>query len=155
MGTGSLPGVKRLAPHPLIVPWSWKSRAIPLLPLWAVRPEQSLSACTRVHCNFSLYQFQISFQFQNLLTECVFKNTCKYSYQCEGTFTVKRTVFSPVSIIARMLSGLTTFTYHRRCIRFNRTRPASYNCTNFASLSAPRAVTSLLTDTWNRQARWK
>ena len=25
------------------------SRAIPLLPLWAVRPEQSLSACTRVH----------------------------------------------------------------------------------------------------------
>jgi hypothetical protein len=25
------------------------SRAIPLLPLWAVRPVQSLSACTRVH----------------------------------------------------------------------------------------------------------
>ena len=33
---------------PLQVPWSWKSRAIPLLPLWAVRPVQSLSACTRV-----------------------------------------------------------------------------------------------------------
>ena len=29
--------------------WSWKSRAIHLLPLWAVRPVQSLSACTRVH----------------------------------------------------------------------------------------------------------
>ena len=29
------------------------SRAIPLLPLWAVRPVQSLSACTRVH--FSLF----------------------------------------------------------------------------------------------------
>ena len=28
---------------------SWKSRAIPLLPLWAVRPVQRLSACTRVH----------------------------------------------------------------------------------------------------------
>jgi hypothetical protein len=26
--------------------WSWKRRAIPLLPLWAVRPVQSLSACT-------------------------------------------------------------------------------------------------------------
>ena len=26
-----------------------KSRAIPLLPLWAIRPVQSLSACTRVH----------------------------------------------------------------------------------------------------------
>jgi hypothetical protein len=31
------------------LPWSWKGRAIPLLPLWAVRPVQSLSACTRVH----------------------------------------------------------------------------------------------------------
>ena len=30
------------------------SRAIPLLPLWAVRPAQSLSTCTRVH--FSLQQ---------------------------------------------------------------------------------------------------
>ena len=39
-------------PSPLLVPWSWKSRAIRLLPLWAVRPVQSLSACARVHCNF-------------------------------------------------------------------------------------------------------
>ena len=54
VGTGSFPGVKNgrgvtLTPHPLLVPWSWTSRAIPLLPLWAVRPVQSLSACTRVH----------------------------------------------------------------------------------------------------------
>jgi len=54
MGTGSFPGVKSgrgvtLATHPLLVPWSRKSRAIPLLPLWTVRPVQSLSACTRVH----------------------------------------------------------------------------------------------------------
>jgi hypothetical protein len=53
MGTGSFPGVKSgrgltLTPHPLLVPWSWKSRAIPLLPLWAVRSVQSISACTRV-----------------------------------------------------------------------------------------------------------
>jgi len=51
MGTGSLPEVKSgrgvtLTTHPLLVPWSRKSRAIPLLPLWAVRPVQSLSACT-------------------------------------------------------------------------------------------------------------
>ena len=51
MGTRSFPGVKSgwgvtLTPHPLQVPWSRKSRAIPLLPLWAVRPVQSLSACT-------------------------------------------------------------------------------------------------------------
>jgi hypothetical protein len=39
-------------PLSLLVPWSWKSRAIPLLPLWAVRPVQSLSACTRVHFTF-------------------------------------------------------------------------------------------------------
>ena len=54
MGTGSFPGVKscrgvKLTPHTLLVPWSYKSRAIPLLPLWVVRPVQSLSACTRVH----------------------------------------------------------------------------------------------------------
>ena len=46
MGTGSFPGVKSgrgvtLTPHPLLVPWSWKGRAIPLLPQWAVRPVQS------------------------------------------------------------------------------------------------------------------
>jgi hypothetical protein len=42
MGTGSFPGVKSgrgvtLTPHPLLVLWSRKGRAIPLLPLWAVR----------------------------------------------------------------------------------------------------------------------
>ena len=40
VGTGSLPGVKwgrgvLLTIHPLLVPWSWKSRAIPLPTLWA------------------------------------------------------------------------------------------------------------------------
>jgi len=53
MGTGSFPGVKSgqgvtLTPHLLLVPCARKGRAIPLLPLWAVRPVQSLSACTRV-----------------------------------------------------------------------------------------------------------
>jgi hypothetical protein len=37
---------------PLLVSWSWKSRAILLLPLWAVRPVQGLSACTRVHFTY-------------------------------------------------------------------------------------------------------
>ena len=37
-----------LTPHPLLVTWSWKGRAMPLLPLRSVRPVQSLSACTRV-----------------------------------------------------------------------------------------------------------
>ena len=72
MGTGSFQGVMSgrgvtLTPHPFLLPWSRKSRAepllpygptvctepqclysiaIPLLPLWAVRSVQSLSACT-------------------------------------------------------------------------------------------------------------
>ena len=41
-----------LIPHPLLVLWSWKGSAIPLHPLWAVRPVQSLSACTRVTFTF-------------------------------------------------------------------------------------------------------
>jgi len=58
MGTGSFPGVKRgrgvtLTPNPLLAPWSRNGRAIPLLTLWAVRPVQSLSACTGVHFTFT------------------------------------------------------------------------------------------------------
>ena len=54
MGTGSFPGVKSgrgvaLTLHHLLVPWSWKGRAMPLLPLGAVQRVLSLSACTRVH----------------------------------------------------------------------------------------------------------
>ena len=60
MGSGSFPGVKSgqgvtLTPHPLLVLWSWKGSAIPLLPLWAVRPVQSLSACTRVTFTYTLH----------------------------------------------------------------------------------------------------
>ena len=58
MGTGSFPVVKSgrgvtLTTHPLLVPWSRKSRSIPLLPLWPVWQVQSVSACTRVH--FTLF----------------------------------------------------------------------------------------------------
>jgi hypothetical protein len=47
-GVKERPGVT-LTFYPLLLPWSWKGRAIPLLPLWAIRPVQSLSDCTRVH----------------------------------------------------------------------------------------------------------
>jgi len=53
-GVKSGRGVK-LTPHPLLVSWSRKSRAIPLLPLSAVQPVQSLSACTMVYFTF-MYQ---------------------------------------------------------------------------------------------------
>jgi len=57
MRTGPFPAVKSgrgvtLTTHPLLVPWSGRSRAILLLPLWAVRPVQSLSACKRVQFIF-------------------------------------------------------------------------------------------------------
>jgi hypothetical protein len=60
-GTGSFSGVKSgrgvtLTLHPLLVPWSRKSRAIPVLPLWVVRPVQSFSACTSVHFTLLLWR---------------------------------------------------------------------------------------------------
>jgi hypothetical protein len=85
MGTRSFPGVKSgrdvmLTPHPLLVPLVMKEqsytstppmgrtactepqclyiRAIPLLPLWTVRPLQSLSACTvelYLYCPYGPY----------------------------------------------------------------------------------------------------
>ena len=60
MGTGYFLKVKSgrgvaLIPHLLLVPWSKKSRAIPLLPVWTVRPVQSLSACKRGHFTFTTY----------------------------------------------------------------------------------------------------
>jgi hypothetical protein len=65
MGNESFPGVKSgrgvtLTLHPLLVPWSRKSRAIPLPPLWAVRPVQSLSACTGVHLTLCNVKYDIT-----------------------------------------------------------------------------------------------
>ena len=49
-----------LTPHFLLVLWSWKGRAIPLLPLWAIWPVQSLDACRRVHFTFfAFYQYSV------------------------------------------------------------------------------------------------
>jgi len=63
MNTGSFPGVKSgwgvtLTPHPVLVPWSWKGRAIPLLPLWAVRPVHSLNVCTWVPFYYTTQRLQ-------------------------------------------------------------------------------------------------
>ena len=61
---GLSPGVKcgrgvTLTPHPLLVPWSRKSIAIPLLPQWAVRPVPRLSACRRVYFTYYLYWYDL------------------------------------------------------------------------------------------------
>ena len=64
MGTGSFPGVKSvrgltLTPHLFLVPWSRKDSVITLLPLWTVRPVQSLGACKRVQFSFLLQIMQL------------------------------------------------------------------------------------------------
>ena len=70
MDTGSFAGVKSgrgmtLTLHLLLGPWSWKGRVNPLLPLWAIRPVQSLNACTMVHCTFtftfSVFEWSINY----------------------------------------------------------------------------------------------
>ena len=72
-GYGVFPGGKerpgrKADSSPLLVPWSRKGRAIPLLPLWAVQPVQSLSACTRAHFTFTFrasYYWNLPFLFKN------------------------------------------------------------------------------------------
>ena len=97
-------------PSPLLVSWSWKGRAIPLLPLWAVRPVQSLSACTRVTFTFTFTCAYLNKtnSVNNLINihccVCV-KKAVKYFYRpslnCE--------VFTPV---VRSFSVSTKLVYH-------------------------------------------
>ena len=66
MGAGFFPGVKSgrgvtLTPHHFLVPWSLKSREIPLFPLWAVDPVQSISACTRMYFTFYIWKQTLNY----------------------------------------------------------------------------------------------
>ena len=92
MGTGSFLGVKSgrgetLTPHSLLVPWSRKSRAIPLLPLWAVRPVQSLSPCTvelylyTPYVPYGLYRASVPVQYSYTSTPLMCRTACTES-QC-------------------------------------------------------------------------
>ena len=69
MGTGSFPGAKSgrgvtLTPHPLLLPLDMKEQSYTSTPLWAVRPVQSLSACTRVTFTFTINFLQILVEFK-------------------------------------------------------------------------------------------
>ena len=87
MGTGPFPGAKSvrgvtLTPHPLLVPWSKKSRAIPIFPLWALRPVQSLSACTVLlylyspYGPYGLYRASVSVQYSYTSTTPMGRTAC-------------------------------------------------------------------------------
>ena len=75
MGTRSFPGVKSgrgvtLTIYTLLVPWSRKSTAIPLIPVWAVKLVQSLSACTvklylySPYVPYGLYRVSVPVQYR-------------------------------------------------------------------------------------------
>ena len=55
------------------------SRAIPLLPLWAIQPVQSLSACTRMHVTFT-------FSGPNILISTLFSDTLSLFSSLEVMF---------------------------------------------------------------------
>ena len=106
MGTGSLPGVNsgrcvRLTPHPLLVPRSWKGRAIPLLPLRAVRPVQSLSACTRVHFTFFFIATSL------YLWSCFQANITARTYGVKATYVHRVSRLGKQSVHKDKLSGST------------------------------------------------
>jgi len=65
-----------LNPHPLLVPWSRKSRAIPLRPLCSIRPVQCLSACTRVHFTFTLHNDVRRDLVPKILLYCIIAVSC-------------------------------------------------------------------------------
>ena len=111
MGTWSFSGVKSdwgvtLTPHAPLEPWSRKSRTIPLLPLWALRPVQSLSACTRVHltlpyvpCTTSTTtQLEMTVKLVQNLTTIFNRKTSQFTFQARShTHNVSVDSLDPVS----------------------------------------------------------
>ena len=83
---------------PLLVPWSRKSRAIPLLPLWAVRPVQSLSACTvelylySPYGPYGLYRVSVSVQGRTLPFYLIYPLHAILSFQILIVSINKRTI---------------------------------------------------------------
>jgi hypothetical protein len=92
------PGVKSgrgvtLTPHPLLMPLSRKGRAIPLLPVWAVRPVQSLSACTGVH--FTFFTLPHHYVVLNSIKMKIFEHNKTYTLHC-SFFALLYTPLKPI-----------------------------------------------------------
>ena len=69
-----------------------KSRAVPLLPLWAVRPVQSLSVCTRVHFTFTYTSTPAMARTACTEPQCLYKGALYlYLYSHYGPYGLYRT----------------------------------------------------------------
>ena len=80
-------------PSPRLVPWSRQSRTIPLLPLWAVQPVQSFSACKRVHFTF-IFITNNEYQILRLSLYSYFSyQTCKSHPSCSVLYCRLWTVY--------------------------------------------------------------
>ena len=77
-----LVGKAHADPSPLLVPWLRKSRTITLLLLWAVRPVQSLSACTvqlylySTYALYGLYRVSVPVQYSYTSTPPMGRTAC-------------------------------------------------------------------------------
>jgi len=125
MGTGSFPGVKSgrgVTPttHPLLLPWSRKSRAIPLLPLWAVRPVQNHSASTiQLHLYspygpFSQYRASVPVQYSYTSTPPMGRTACTEP-QCLYSIAIPLLPYGPYGLYRAsvLVQGCTfTFTFY-------------------------------------------
>ena len=89
MGTGSFPGVKYsrgvlLTTHPLLVPWSWKNRAIPLPTLWATTGPVMGTLCNGnplcLPCTYQRNTSVLASKFSNFATRLDTLMTWKYTW---------------------------------------------------------------------------
>ena len=101
-----------LAPHSFLVLWSRKIRAIPLLPLWAVRSVQSLSSCTRVH--FTVYlQFIHLHSYEDNVYLCAF-NSHRYYRFLSTEYLIRHLSNTRVFSCIKFFLKATTFTPSRK-----------------------------------------
>ena len=104
-------------PSPLLAPWSRKNRAIPLLHLWAIRPVQSLSACSRVHFTyfkhkvFSMKQQWISLIFwRKYLGSCTLISIPQYTTSSTSLMITSVTVVTnPTSLKTKLIKNTAEF----------------------------------------------
>ena len=81
------------------MPRSWKSTAIPLLPLLAVRPLQSLSACTRVHFFLQETKFHTRTKQAQLKLDVVLESLRQVSTSCLAELYVSNSCSSPLCTV--------------------------------------------------------